>query len=163
MTCFGKRSGILKRALFFLFFYLIWSIPAFSTEIDGWKMNVSSKKEQEKILFDDYVEMYTGEIERQIMEKTPEDGHVYVLYEMSVSKKDGNEVLEPSDFTLSVNGKNYERIMDDYFLLDFRLRPLTHLNVKLGTHVGYILFEIPESERQYPKALLYKNTLIEKE
>ena len=126
-------------------------------------MTISSKKEEEKILFDDYVEMYTGEIERQVMEQAPAPGYIYVLYEMNISKKTGNEMLEPSDYVLKIGENTYKRIMDDYFLLDFRFRPLTHLNVKLGTHSGYILFEIPESEKNLPKTLLYKNTLIEKE
>lgn len=128
-----------------------------STNVLSWTTTINSVKNYEKFIYDEDTEMYTGDIERVYMEKKAPDGKIYVLYDLTVEQKENDDgTLESSDYSLKIGNDIYPRQMDDYFLLNYHFRPLTHLGVKLGTHKGQIIFEIPVNQKDLPKTLLYK-------
>lgn len=126
----------------------------------AWTMTVNAVQTYEKFVYDENAELYTGEMEHIYLEHRPPEGKIYVLADLVATPVQEKAPLTPADFRLRIEDKIYPRQMDDYFLLDYRMRPFTHMDVTVGTQKGKILFEIPIEQRDLPKTFFYKQQPI---
>ncbi len=148
--------------IFFLFLCFFTSLPVFSNEINGWHFNLLSKSIQDSFYLNEDMKTYTGEIERMEMKKEPKEGFVYILLKIQIQQKDNDnqQAFDPFAFVLKVDNSEFFR-QDDYFLIDYHIKPITHLSVRHGTYTGHLLFEVPQSLKNEPATLFYHHQKIE--
>lgn len=134
--------------------------------IEGWDIQITHPRTVSSAFQNtEEVETYTGDFMLVVTEQKAKAGHVFVTEQLSVAQKtaDGlppNKPFNPENIVLDINGQFFSRIAEDEFLYDYKMKPLTHLKIKLGTHEGSVVFEIPDSLKNEKMILRYDNHFL---
>lgn len=148
------------KTIFMIF--LLTAVPGRAAMVDGWNIQIGSVDITSKLSLEQEVETYTGDMMLHHIEQTPAPGHLYVIVPVTATRIDRQAGLfNASDIRLKAGKKIIDRVADDSFLIDYNILPFTRLKIKLGTHKGSVIFEVPESDARYPLTLLYKNIPLE--
>ncbi len=149
----------IKSALVFSFMVQ----PVYATVIDGWDIQAESPKVSEILSIEQEVETYTGDMMLHKIEQTPSDGNVYIIIPITANRSDKNAgLLYSTKFQLQIGNLIFDRLSDDSFLVDYNIQPFTRLNIKMGSHKGSLIFEVPKIESQKENMLLYNGKAINK-
>ena len=152
----------MKKSFFsFLFTLLLFSNSAIAHTVDGWNIDIKPIQILPFLHLEQPVETYTGDIVLHQIEQKPTDGYNYVLVPITVSRENTNSKFFSDSVELRIKDRTFKRMEDDMFLIDYKIKPFTHLNIKLGTHNGVILFEIPTDLIQNHMYLTYQQQKIE--
>lgn len=140
----------------------IFSFVAQATVVDGWDVRLSKPIEiKPALVMEEEVETYSGDFMIVSNEQKPPKGYVYAIVSPIISKKNASApFFNPQDLTLKINNQIIARVSEDNFLYDYKMIPLTHLLMKLGTHKGDMIFQIPASSQNDKIILMYKNNPI---
>lgn len=142
--------------------FLVNAIPASAAVVDGWDIQIGSVDIVPKLSLEQEVETYTGDMMLHHIEQNPAPGHVYVIIPVTTARTDRQaDIFNAADIRLKAGNKIIDRVTDDSFLIDYNILPFTRLKVKLGTHKGSVIFEVPESDARQNLFLLYKNNPLE--
>ena len=116
---------------------LIWQIEVSKFEIKGSINSIES------------VTKYDGSILKVAHTQHPENGNIYLIIDVTISKKDNLSTM-PFDgqalVVMDASGISYHRLENDTFLEQYQYTPrLTGLPLRFGENVGWICYEIPAS------------------
>ena len=142
----------------FLCFVVLGSCKA--DVIDGWKLDVQSVDVYASFSLEQEVETYTGDIMLHKIEQKPSEGFSYVVISIVVSREDTKSKFYSESLKLFVDSQLFDREKEDVFLIDYGLKPFTHLNIKLGVHRGVLIFAVPSDLIKKPMSLVYGNKKI---
>lgn len=154
----------MKNLLILITFLITTS--AWATSINGWDIQLAEpSKVTPAFHTQEEVETYTGDFMLVNVEQQPKDGYIYVVYHLVIAPNTGKGSapavsFDPEKITLDIKGQNFSRVADDDFLYDYKMTPMTHLKMKLGTHKGTIVFEIPEQLKNEKMTLKYNTKPI---
>lgn len=88
----------------------------------------------------------------------PSDGNVFVLLELDIAKqKAGNATFSWDDVSLMDNSGQAHTRMDDIFLQDHGYARMSGTDLKLGSYIGWICFEIPSAQASGTLTLEYRS------
>ncbi len=125
--------------------------------IDGWDVHLTEPlKYLEKLQQTREEKIYTGDYVLQETLKEPGNGKQFVLAHIAIQINDENaSSFKPVLLTLRKNNLIVNRVKDDTFLADFDMKALPHLNIKRGTHKGYVIYEVDKDAQDF--SIFYNN------
>ncbi len=150
----------MNRIFFYVASIMFLPISVSATVIDGWDITVQSAEIRPLFSLSQEVETYTGDIMLHEITHEPKKGFVYIAVPTTVSRKETDSKFLSGSVQLSIKEKNFNRVEDDAFLIDYGMKPFAHMNIKLGTHKGIYLFEIPKESLSNEMFLMYQNQKI---
>ncbi len=136
---------MIYKLFFFVVVGVLFSPAGYAETVDGWDIRLLEPVKYETHLnHTREVQIYTGDYVLRETTKTASAGKKFAFAYVSVSPQKVNVSSFNPNLFVAKNGKAvFSRIDDDAFLLDFSMRPLPHLNIRRGSHTGYLVYEIP--------------------
>lgn len=150
----------MKQLFLYVASMILLPMPVLATIIDGWDITAQSAEIRPLFSLSQEVETYTGDIVLHEITHEPKEGFVYIAVPTAVSRKETDSKFLSESVLLNVNEESFSRVKDDSFLIDYGMKPFPHMNIKLGTHKGVYLFEIPEESVLNEMFLSYQNQKI---
>lgn len=150
----------MNRIFFYVVCMMFLPVSVSATIIDGWDITAQSAEIRPLFSLSQEVETYTGDIVLHEITHEPKEGFVYIAVPTAVSRKETDSKFLSESVQLNIKEKKFNRVEDDAFLIDFGMKPFAHMNIKLGTHKGIYLFEIPKESLSNEMFLMYQNQKI---
>lgn len=148
-----------KKILFFT--CLFGALETHATLVNGWDIQAGDLKTHTKFFLEEEVETYTGDFMTHRIEHAPKKGTLFITIPVTVTKQtDTADLFDPLLFSIEYKGSVFFREKEDAFLMDYGLRPLTQLKIKLGHHKGTLLFAVPETFETKKFQIKYNGILI---
>ena len=90
---------------------------------------------------------YNGEEETIPVQELPGDGNVFLLLDLTITKKEtGKGTFSwKNTYILDEQGNKYKRNSNDTFLQEFGLTRLKNVDITFGTNKGYVCYEVSNS------------------
>jgi len=132
--------------------------PKSSDQADfAWQITVDKTQVVSVLSNKTTITHYDGTSEEVTVTDKPESGKVYVLIQLTIVKaKTGGSAFSWDKLTLTDQAKTvYPRLQDD-FLTQHELDRLPGIELRLGTHTGWIAFEVDQDQAKKALRLIYK-------
>jgi hypothetical protein len=114
-----------------------------------WQIKVSSFEIKDSLNAVESVTQYNGSKIDVVHTQTPDAGYVYLILDVTVSKKDTQSTASFDWQWLVVkdaSGNSYHRLENDTFLEQYQYSPrITGLELRFGENSGWMAYEIPAS------------------
>ncbi|OOB80144.1 MAG: hypothetical protein BEN19_06470 [Epulopiscium sp. Nuni2H_MBin003] len=119
--------------LIILIALILLNLPILAEE----NLQITSVQIRSELQFIEEVTIYTGQVHRAEHKATPNAGSNYLLVQLVLPEAQSEQVLE--NFKVEIDNQVYSRVLQDDFLLDFSMQPLTPI-----TTAGTLVFEISD-------------------
>lgn len=128
----------------------------------GWEIDVDNPTITPKLISEQDVQTYTGEMTTVKAERAAKKGFVFVLVPLRAVRIAKDKTPMPIEQIYLKQGEQvFNRVTDDSFLMDYDILPFTPFSLKQEKCKGTLLFEIPlDKEKTKPLSILYKQKII---
>lgn len=146
-----------------LLFLCICPLFSWAITADGWDIHIENPTITSKLVKEEDVQTYTGEMTTIHLERTPRDGHVFVLIPIRAERITKNETPLPiGQIRIKQNKQIFNRVEDDSFLMDYDILPFTPFSINQKKCKGNLLFEIPlQKNEKDALTVLYKSEVVQ--
>ncbi len=126
---------------------LLFFGSAHAEMINGWNVQLGENpKFENELRHSQEVKIYTGDLIIQEITKAPESGNQFIIIHIKTEQQDTNAASFKPNLLVLKNGERvFTRLKEDAFLNDFSMNPFPHLNIKRGSHHGYLIYEVPNT------------------
>ena len=122
-----------------------------------WAVSLSKYDVKSKLEAVVTVKQYTGSTD-ELHHQYPNDGDVFVILNLTINKQGtAQAAFDWSQLTVQdSSGKSYPRVANDSYLETYSYTPrLTGLPLQVGSHQGWVCYELPEQAANGALTLVY--------
>lgn len=135
--------------------------PSSSTDQSAftWQIAINEQEVKPSLKTIGHVTQYDGTVEEIPYENIPQDGKVYLILNLSITKNQpGGIAFKWEDLSvMDDKGNRYPRHKNDSFLSDHGYERIAGTDLKLGDNSGWICFEVPWQATQEALTLSHKS------
>ena len=151
------------RILVIILFLCLCPLVTYAIVADGWDIRIEAPTVTSKLIKEQEMQTYTGEMTTVQLERIPRKGYVYVLVPLQAVRISKDKTpIQIGKVRLKQGDKIFERVTDDSFLIDYDILPFTSFSVNQEKCKGTLLFEIPlRKDDTKSSSILYKMQVIQ--